>query len=83
MEQKDRQYYENLFDNQPDVLDTEAARRLLGGIAYATICKLIRNGHLKHILYQDKSYQIPKVWLIDYILSEHYQHNSKKFKSQI
>ena len=37
MEQKNRQHYEKLFSDQPDVLDTETVRQLLGGIAIGTV----------------------------------------------
>ena len=84
MEQKkDRNYYEKLFSNQPDVLDTEMVRQLLGGVSISTISKLIRGGQLKHIHYCERIYLIPKAWLIDYILSEHYQNYRYKLKSQI
>ena len=83
MEQKDRQFYEKLFSKQPDVLNTEEVRQLLGGLPVGTVWKLIRGGQLKHIHYREQSFLIPKVWLIDYILSDHYRHYRNKLKSQI
>lgn len=83
MKQKDRQYYEELFSDQPDVLDTETARQLLGGISISTVWKLIRRKQLRYIHYREQGFLIPKVWLIDYILSDHYQSYRNKLKSQI
>ena len=83
MEQKNRQYYERLFISQPDVLEPETVRQMLGGIGICTISKLIRAGHLKHIHYREQCYLIPKTWLIDYILSDHYQNFKKQLKGQI
>jgi len=67
-----RGHYEKPFAKYPDVLDTEEVRAMLGGIAIATVWKLIRRGHLKHIDYLEQCYLIPKDWLIDYILGDHY-----------
>ena len=70
--QKNRQYYEVLFGKYPDVVDTETVRAMLGGIGISTVLKLIKNGHIKHIDYLEQCYLIPKDWLIDYVLGEHY-----------
>jgi len=83
MEQENRQYYEKLFSNQPDVLDTETVRQLLGGIGITTVWKLIRRGCLRHIHYREQCFLIPKAWLIDYIMSDHYQSYKSKLKGQI
>ena len=69
---RNRKYYEVRFAKYPDVLDTEQVRVMLGGIAIATVWKLIRRGHLRYIDYLEQCYLIPKDWLIDYILGEHY-----------
>ena len=83
MKQKDRQYYEKLFSDQPDVMNTETVRQLLGGIAIGTVWKLIRRGQLRHIHYHKQEFLIPKVWLIDYILSDHYRGYKAMLKNQI
>lgn len=83
MKKGDRQYYEQLFSKQPDVLDTETVRKLLGCISMETVWKLIRDEKLKHIYYHNRRFLIPKVWLIDYILSDHYQGYKEKPKRQI
>jgi len=83
MEDKNYDYYEKLFSNQPDVLDTEIVRQLLGGISITTVWKMIRFGHLKHIHYRDQCFLVPKSWLIDYIMSDHYQNYKNKLRGQI
>jgi len=83
MKPKNRQSYEELFNSQPDVLDTETVCQMLGGIGMTTVLKLIRGGHLKHIHYREQCFLIPKVWLIDYIMSDHYQSYKSKLKGQI
>ena len=40
MEHENRNFYEKLFSNQSDVLDTETVRQLLGGIGITTVWKL-------------------------------------------
>ena len=80
---KDRQYYENLFCDQPDVLDTTTVRELLGGIGIKTMFKLTHEGHLKHFRNHGHYILVPKIWLIDYIMSDHYQGYKHKLKHQI
>jgi len=83
MEQKDRQFYERLFANQPDVLDAKTVGQLLGGISSCTVRRLCHGGKLKHIYYQEKYYLIPKIWLIDHILSNYGQNRRSRLHSQI
>lgn len=78
-----RQYYETLFASYPDVVDTEVARQMLGGIGICTVLKLIHEGHLKHIHYLEQRYLIPKEWLIDYVMSDHYAIFKHSLKIQI
>ena len=80
---KNRQYYEKLFAKYPDVLDTEEVRLMLGGVAIATVWKLIRRGHLKYIHYLEQCFLVPKDWLIDYILGEHYASYKKILSVQV
>lgn len=78
-----RQYYERLFESYPDVVDTEIVRKMLGGVGMGTVWKLIRQGHLKHFHYLEQRFLIPKEWLIDYVLSDHYAEYKHFLKSQI
>jgi len=69
---KNRQYYEDLFANRPDVVDTEAVRVMLGGVGLNTVWNLIKSGKLKHINLREQRLLVPKEWLIDFMLSKHY-----------
>jgi len=69
---KNRQYYEDLFANHPDVVDTEAVRVMLGGVGINTVWKLIKSGKLQHINLREQRLLVPKDWLIDFMLGEHY-----------
>ena len=80
---KNRQYYEKLFDDYPDVIDTDTVRVMLGGIGICTVRKLIGNGHLRHIHYLEQCFLVPKDWLIDYIIGDHYASFKNSLKSQI
>ena len=80
---KNRQYYEVLFAKYPDVVDTETVRVMLGGIGICTVWKLIRRGHLRYIFYLEQCYLVPKDWLIDYILGEHYAQYKKMLSVRI
>jgi hypothetical protein len=80
---KTRQYYEMIFSEYPDVVDTETVRAMLGGIGICTVWKLIRGGHLRYIHYLEQCFLIPKDWLIDYVLSDHYSAYKHTLKSQI
>lgn len=82
-ETKDRQYYEKLFTDYPDVVDTKTVRAMLGGVGENTVWQLIRAGHLQHIHYLEQTYLVPKDWLIDYITGEHYAQYKNKLKSQV
>lgn len=80
---KNRKNYEALFQDYPDIIDTETARIMLGGIDVRTVLKLIKRGHLRHFHYHEQYYLIPKDWLIDYILSEHYATYKHSLKAQV
>lgn len=80
---RNRHYYDKLFENYPDVIDTETVRGMLGGIGIGTVWKLIRSGNLKHIHYLEQCYLVPKEWLIDYILSDHYANYKRNLSVQI
>ena len=80
---KNRKHYETLFDSYPDVVDTETVKKMLGGIGICTVWKLIKNGHIRHIHYLEQSFLIPKDWLIDYIIGDHYAVYKHSLKSKI
>ncbi len=79
---KNRTYYQNLFKNYKDVVSSGQAAEMLGGIDMKSIRKLLKKNILKSFVI-DGIYYIPKVWLIDYVLSESYQKYKKILKHTI
>jgi len=79
---KNRTYYQNLFKNYKDVVSSEQAAKMLGGIGMSSIRKLLKKNILKNFII-DGIYYIPKVWLIDYVVSESYQEYKKILKHTI
>lgn len=77
---KDRNYYNDLFSEYPDLVTLKQFREMLGGIGDSTVRRLMRSYAVKH-LYVDQAYWIPKVWVVDYVLSEHYAIFKKRLKS--
>jgi hypothetical protein len=45
---------------------------MLGGIADSTARKLVKGDEVKY-LYAREMYLIPKIYVIDYVLSDHYR----------
>ena len=68
---KNRKYYEQLYTEYPTVVTLIQFRQMLGGIGDTTARKLMRENRVKHY-YIRHTYLIPKDWVIDYVLSEHY-----------
>lgn len=69
---KNRKYYEQLYTEYPTVVTLIQFRQMLGGIGDTTARKLMRENRVKHY-YIRHTYLIPKDWVIDYVLSEHYR----------
>ena len=67
-----------LFENYPDVVNTKQFREMLGGVNEKTVLYLLRRDQVKHFRIRN-AYMIPKVWVIDYVLSEHYA----KYKNEL
>lgn len=83
---KDRAYYENLFINYPDVVELPIFCEIMGGIADSTARKLLQNNHVRHFCVSRRfgdRYMIPKEYIIDYILSEHYGKYKDLLKAQV
>ena len=55
---------------------------MLGGIAISTGRKLMRENRVKHFFIRN-TYMIPKVWVIEYVLSEHYAKYRQELKVQV
>jgi hypothetical protein len=79
---RNEEYYEQIFEPYPDVVTLDQFRTMLGGIADSTARKLLRGNHVKHFYIRD-TYMIPKVWVIEYVLSDHYAEYRQKLKVQV
>ena len=79
---KNKAYYEQLFAKYPDVVTLKQFREMLGGIADSTARKLMRENRVKHY-YIHTTYLIPKPWVIEYILSEHYVEYKHSLKVRV
>lgn len=80
---KNRDYYENLFADYPDVLSSKLVAEMMGEISVGAVIKLLNQKHLKGILYLDQKWLVPKKALIDYLLSPHYQSYKLLLSAQI
>jgi chromosome segregation and condensation protein ScpB len=79
---KSKEYYEHLFIAYPDVVTLPEFCKMLGGIADGTARKLMRKNIVRHFYIRD-TYMIPKIWVIQYVLSEHYSNYKQKLMVQI
>lgn len=79
---KNRKYYERLFAEYPDVVTVTEFCAMLGGICDKTARKLIRENHIKHF-YIGATYLIPKEWVIEYVLSDHYAQYKKSLRVKV
>ena len=79
---KNREYYEQLFSSYPDVVTIPDFQKMLGGIAEGTARKLLRGNHVQHFYIRD-TYFIPKISVINYVLSKDYARYSEKLKVMV
>ena len=79
---KNREYYNQLFSSYPDVVTLPDFQKMLGGIAEGTARKLLRGHYVRHFYIHD-TYFIPKICVIDYVLSEDYAEYRLKLKAKI
>lgn len=79
---KSRKYYERLFQTYPDVVNTDTFCKMLG-IGISLALRIIKGKHIQYIHYMEQSYIIPKVWVIDYVMGEHYAALRNNLKKQI
>ena len=77
-----REYYNKLFESYPDVVNTRQFRAMLGGINEKTALALLRQNQIKHFRIRN-AYMIPKVWVIDYVLSEQYAKYKNELSAQV
>lgn len=79
---RDKEYYRARFKDYPDVVTLEQFRQMLGGIGDGTARKLMRAGRVNHFYIRD-AYMIPKEYVIEYVLGEHYEEYKYALKVQI
>lgn len=68
---QDRNEYEVMFAMYPDVVSTKELRIMLGGICEKTALTMLRQNMIQHFRI-GAVYQIPKVSVIDFMVSEEY-----------
>ena len=73
---------QRLYRNYPDVVTLPQLCEMLGGIADSTARKLLRGDHIEHFVITG-TYYIPKKYVINYVLGEHYAHYSKLLKAKL
>ena len=74
--------YERKMERYPDVVTIEQFREMLGGIADGTARKLLRGGRVQHFMIRT-TYYIPKIRVIDYLVSQHYRKYRHKLRHRI
>lgn len=74
---QDRKYYENKFAGLQDLVTTTEASLMLGGISVHTVLALIWRSEIKAFR-NGNQYMIPKICVIDYLLSDNYQDLMKR-----
>ena len=82
MQTKSKKYYETLFLPYPDLVTISQFRKMLGGIGDGTARKLLRANLVRHLVV-NHTYLIPKVYIVDYVLSAHYAKFKKMLKVEI
>ncbi len=80
--ERNRNYYEQLFKTFDDVVKMPDFRKMLGGISEKATYVILRSEHLRHFNI-DAEYFFPKVWVIDYVLGEHYARYKQSLSVQI
>ena len=68
-----------LLRDYPDVVSLPELCAMMGGIGDSTARKLLRSGRIKSFLIRS-TYYIPKKYVIDYLLSDHYKIYQQELK---
>ena len=77
-----RSDYERHFKDYPDVVDLIQFREMLGGISDCVARRLVQEHAVENFVI-DSTYYIPKVRVIDYVMSKHYELLKGTLKHQI
>lgn len=75
-------YYKKLFSSYADVVDLVTFRKMLGGISEKAALRLVHENHVKHF-YIGQQYLIPKLYVIEYVMSQHYEEYRKCLKVSV
>lgn len=79
---KSKEHYELLFAAYPDVVTLPQFCEMLGGIGDSTARKLMRENRVRHYDIR-RTYMIPKMWVIEYVLGDHYDEYKMSLKVQV
>ena len=71
-----------LLRDYPDVVSLPELCAMMGGIGDGTARKLLRSGQIKSLMIRS-TYYIPKKYVIDYLLSDHYKTYQQELKHGI
>lgn len=71
-----------LYKYFPDVVTLPQMCEMLGGIGDSTARKLLRGDHVEHFVIKG-TYYIPKQYVIEYVLGEHYAYYSTMLKAKL
>jgi hypothetical protein len=79
---KSKNYYEKLFAPYPDVVRLPQFCEMMGGIAESTARKILKSGVVKGFLV-NTTYHIPKVYILEYVMSDAYRSYKSQLKHRI
>lgn len=77
-----RSDYERHFKDYPDVVDLIQFREMLGGLSDSVARRLVQEHAVENFVI-DSTYYIPKIRVIDYVMSRHYELLKETLKHQI
>ncbi|ALP93469.1 MAG: helix-turn-helix domain-containing protein [Intestinimonas butyriciproducens] len=63
----------SMFENYPDVVEVEDLRKMLGGISRKLAYRLLADDEIRSVKV-GRSYKIPKVCVIEYLMGEEMCH---------
>lgn len=61
-----REIYQAMFREYPDVVNVEQLCEMLGGISTKTAYRLLRSGTIKNLVV-GRRYRIPKIYILEYL----------------
>ncbi len=64
-----QKHHARLFSEYPDVVTVKQMSTMLGGISMKTAYQLLESGAIRYLRI-GKSFKIPKIFIIDYLIGE-------------